>query len=365
MSNDETGIGGRPISLDQLVALNEEMAALVRAGVPLEQGLGEIARDMPGRVGEIATHLSERMQAGESLSQVLATDEKTFPPVWRAVVEAGQRSGRLASALEGLTTTVRRAAELRHAVGTALVYPLAVVGLAYGLFVFAVIRLAPVTLGAYEDLTSSSDPVLASMAWLGQTAKWWVVWPPLVLSLFLVFRWYRSGRASITQGQAATGRREGLFGRCWPCMGRSIRDGRMATFAELLSLLIKQHVPLQEAIVLAADASGDRGLSRAAQEIAGRQQSGELFEGRDSIPAPFPPLLGWLVLAGADQPGIGDTLLRTADAYRERAAHAATWTSLYLPIVLTAVFGGAATVFQAVVTIGPVYRMLYELGQPF
>lgn len=364
MSNGLTS-GGPPISLDQLVALNEEMAALVRAGVSLEQGLGEIGRDMPGRVGEIATQLGERMQAGESLSQILAADENIFPPVWRAVVQAGQRSGHLAGALEGLSTTVRRAAELRRAVGAALVYPLAVVALAYGLFVFLVVRLAPTTLGVYESLTSSSDPLLACLVSLGETAKWWAVWPPLVVLLLLVLRWYRSGRASVTQGRTAATRSSGFFRRRWASAGQSLRDGRMATFAEMLSLLIKQQVPLQEAIVLAADASGDRGLGRAAREIANRQQAGEVFDSRDAIPAPFPPLLGWLVMAGADQPGISDTLVETANSYRRRAARAATWTAMYLPIVLTAVFGGAATALQCVATFGPICRMLYELGQPF
>ena len=364
MSNGQTN-GGSPISLDQLVALNEEMAALVRAGVPLEQGLGEIGRDMPGRVGEIATQLGERMQAGESLSQILATDEKVFPPVWRAVVQAGQRSGYLAGALEGLSTTVRRAAELRRAVGSALVYPLTVVALAYGLFVFLVVHLAPTTVGVYESLTSSSDPLLTWMVWLGETAKWWAAWPPLVVVLILVIRWYRSGRASMAQGGAVTARSSGFFRRRWASVGQALHDGRMATFAEMLSLLIKQQVPLQEAIVLAADASGDRGLSRAAREVADRQQAGEVFESRDAVPVPFPPLLGWLVMAGADQPGISDTLLETADSYRRRAARAATWTAMYLPILLTAVFGGAATVLQGVAPFGPICRMLYELGQPF
>lgn len=364
MSSGRTS-NGSLISLEQLVALNEEMAALVRAGIPLEQGLGAIGHDMPGRVGEIATQLGERMQAGESLSQILATDEKTFPPIWRAVVQAGQRSGHLARALEGLSTTVRRGAELRRAVGAAMVYPLAVVALAYGLFVFLVVRLAPTTLGVYESFSSSSDPLLAWMVWLGETAKWWAFWPPLVVVLLLVFRWYRSGRASVTQGRVTTARSSGFFWRRWASASQALRDGRMATFAEILSLLIKQEIPLQEAIVLAADASGDRGLSHAAREIADRQRAGEVFESRDAIPAPFPPLLGWLVLAGADQPGIGDTLLRTADGYRQRAARAATWTAMYLPIVLTAVFGGAATVLQGVATFGPICRLLYELGQPF
>ena len=82
MSHGQPGAAGA-ISLDQLVALNDEMAALVRAGVPLEQGLTELGRDMPGRLGEIAAELGQRMGGGETLPQILAADEHRFPPVWR------------------------------------------------------------------------------------------------------------------------------------------------------------------------------------------------------------------------------------------------------------------------------------------
>jgi len=353
----------KAVSLDELIALNDEMAALVRAGVPLEQGLVEIGRDMSGRLGRTATEMGERMKAGESLPEILASDERAFPPVWRAVFEAGVRSGDLSSALEGMSTTGRRVAELRRAVGVALVYPIVVLAVAYGLFVLTVTHLAPETLRAYENLTSSSDPFLASIVGLGRTAKWWAIWPPLVVVLLLGIRWCRSGRACMSRGRTERPGRAASSRRTWPTIRQSLRDGRMATFAEILSLLVKQRIPLHEAIVLAADASGDRGLSGAAREIADRQRSGEIIGGQDRIPAPFPPLLGWQVLAGVHQPNLSETLLITADSYRQRAASAAAWASLYLPVVLTVVFGGTATLLQAMVTFGPIIKMLYELAQ--
>ena len=55
MSEGERGVKPPgPITLDQLLALNEEIAALVRAGVPLDRGLLEAGRDVRGRLGRIA-----------------------------------------------------------------------------------------------------------------------------------------------------------------------------------------------------------------------------------------------------------------------------------------------------------------------
>src|SRR6186713_2858010 len=95
------------VTLDDLIALNDEIVALTRAGVPLERGLLGLGMDVRGRLGRIARTLSERMSRGESLSEALASSGEGIPRVYRAVVEAGVRSGRLPVALEGLAAYAR------------------------------------------------------------------------------------------------------------------------------------------------------------------------------------------------------------------------------------------------------------------
>ena len=109
------------VSLDQLIALNDEIAALVRAGIPLEKGLTQLGREAPGRLGLLASRLADRMNAGESLGEILEKDKTTFPPVWRSVVLAGIRSNHLAAALESLSRTGRRAMELRRSIALGLI----------------------------------------------------------------------------------------------------------------------------------------------------------------------------------------------------------------------------------------------------
>ena len=92
-------------------------------------------RDLRGRLGRIATALSQRLDRGESLPEALEGEEQSIPPLYRAVVEAGARSGRLPIALEGLAKYVRGYSEARAAIGLALWYPLLVLTLAYALFV--------------------------------------------------------------------------------------------------------------------------------------------------------------------------------------------------------------------------------------
>ena len=102
-----------PITIDQLLALNEEIAALVRAGVPLDRGLLDAGRDVRGQLGRIAGALGRRLGRGESLVAALGAERKAIPPLYRAVVEAGTRAGRLPVALEGMARYVRGYSEAR------------------------------------------------------------------------------------------------------------------------------------------------------------------------------------------------------------------------------------------------------------
>ena len=351
----------KPASLEQLVALNDEIAALVRAGVPLEQGLNEFGREMPGQLGQMAMMLGERMKAGESLSDIVAGDERVFPPVWRAVVAAGLRSGRLSAALEGMSTTGRRVMELRRVMGLAMIYPLVVIALAYCLFLVLVTRLAPVTLNLYQDMQLSSSTALETLVWLGDTASWWAIWLPAGVIFCLVVWWHRSGQAVWSPRRAQRGWRCPLFPR-WPTVGQALRDGRMATFGEVMALLLDHDVPLHEALPLAGDASGDARLARASREVAHRLSRGEVCAKREDIPAAFPPLLGWLIASGGQQVALSRTLRQSAEMFRQRAARSANWATVYVPIVLTVVFGGTATLLQALAIFGPICQLLLDLG---
>lgn len=357
------GVGGSSkagtITLDALIALNDEMAALVRAGVPLEYGLEALGGDLPGQPGRLAQLLVTRMNSGESLSKILAEDEKTFPPVWRAVVEAGIRSGHLAAALESLSVTARRISDLRKTVGAGMVYPIVVVSLAYVLFLSLLLHLLPLMLRIQFDLTGHADRAFAMLRGLGDAAVWWAIPLPLVVAVLGGLWWSRSGRAIWAWRGKGQDWRSGRYG-----FRGTIQMSRLATFSEVMALLIKEQVPLDESLILAADASGDRSIARAAGEVAKRLRRGEHFQKREDLPEGMPPLLGWLLMSGDRQQNLSAALSRSAAVYRSRAARKAVWTAIYLPMWLTVFAGGAATLVCGIITFAPLLRLFYQLSVP-
>ncbi len=356
------------VTFDELAALSDEMAALVRAGIPLDQGLAVLADDLRGRVGRLAGAWAERVRAGEDLATILASAPEV-PLSWRSVVVAGMRSGRLAAALQGLAITVRQAEDVRRATVVSLIYPLIVAALAFGFLVFSCLTVAPILVRTYYDLVARPDPVITALDQISRAWPTWAAWAVVGCGLVLLTFWYRSGRVFRSPGDAEAG----AVDRAWAGQNRSwrwlstrqaMRDGRLAMFAELLKLMHDQQVPMSEALVLAADATGDSGLGQSARQLAERLEGGAVLTRRSDLPAGFPPLVGWSLLAGAGPTGMGRALTAAASLYRRRARHAADWALQRLPILWTVTIGGSAVLLYALVMIWPLTRLLFQLSLP-
>ncbi|MCD4726446.1 MAG: type II secretion system F family protein, partial [Pirellulales bacterium] len=112
------------MTLEQFIALNEEIAALVRSGVLLDRGLAALGDDMPGRLGKAATAVAEQTSRGEPLDRAILDQTVDLPPAYRAVVHAGLRAGRLPAALEAVAGSARRLTDTYRAAVVAVAYPL-------------------------------------------------------------------------------------------------------------------------------------------------------------------------------------------------------------------------------------------------
>ncbi|MBW3599601.1 MAG: type II secretion system F family protein [Planctomycetes bacterium] len=347
----------RSLSLDQFIALNEEMAALARAGVPLHRGLLDLRRDLPGRLGAMAGDIGRRLEQGETLEAVIADESHRFPPLYRAVMLAGVRSGNLSAALEGLAATTRRTAEMRRVVAVAMLYPVFVLLTAVVLFALLAGRWAPVVAQAYRDWDVSGRNAMESVATLGEHGFLWAPWAPVIVVLLGAVWWWRSGRAARAQ---VSGRLSALAFA--PTLARMSKAGRMASFADVLRLLIEHRVPLPEALSLAGEATGDRRLAASSKRMAEQIQRGGKAESPPGERTGFPPLLAWLLRGGAPEKQLVSALDHLSRAYRHQAHQMAQWLSLYLPLILTAAIGGTAVLIYGLTVLAPVFHLMRAMA---
>lgn len=341
------------MNLDQLVALNDELEALVRAGIPLERGLSAASGDYRGRLGQALRDLGKRLEAGERLPEAMARTGPEMPEVYRSILEAGLQSGRLAEALGGMARIGTATLEARRTIALACFYPLLVLVLAYGLFVFFLVVVFPRFVEASESLRLEDAPMVAALDRAGQTVLYWGPVAPLIL-VALVFVWNRSGRSKSLDGSKVL---TPLVARI-PWVGRMIANYRAANFADLLAHLVDHDVPLDQAVRLAGDASGSARFRWSSQRFAETLGAGETSTAPGSL-GEIPPLVAWMLTAGHRQGMLASGLRHLASAYRRKADRQAEAFRVILPGLLIVLIGSVAVLSYGLLLFIPL-RSLWD-----
>src|SRR4051812_759245 len=112
------------MTADDLAALNEQIAAMARAGLPLDQGMDSLARDMGrGRLRSVTEELARARGGGHPPPGAPPRRQGHVPPYYANLVTVGVQTGRLPEVLATLTTYARSVAATRSVVIEALFYP--------------------------------------------------------------------------------------------------------------------------------------------------------------------------------------------------------------------------------------------------
>lgn len=343
------------ISLEDLIALNDEIASLARAGVPLEIGLHGFAGGTSGRLADISTTLSERLRNGESVQDALASEHTRLPRVYRAIVEAGVKAGRLPEALQAVTGYAQSLLDVRRRISLAMIYPCIVLVMAYYLFGFFIGLLSPTMQEMYRLSENAHSPWLSLVTSAHEIVVTAGHIPPLILGVCVLW-WLTSSQFFFpTSGIAGVGL------RWFPGLGGVLRRFHLSTFSELTAMLLEHEVPLHDALRLAAEATGDKSIIHDAERLAVVVERGEpLFEGV-LVSSKFPPFMRWMLRTGDRQGALVPTLRQLAERYRRNALDRAEWFKILLPVLLTLVVGGSAVLLYILALFLPLLELFREL----
>jgi type IV pilus assembly protein PilC len=117
--------GSRVISTERFLLFNQELLALVRAGLPIVQSLDiMLERQKDPRFREVLSDIREKITSGVALSDAFASYGDMFPPIYSTSLRAGERSGDLEGVLKRFLRYQKMIVALRKRVVSALIYPL-------------------------------------------------------------------------------------------------------------------------------------------------------------------------------------------------------------------------------------------------
>ena len=336
-----------PPRLADLIALNHEIAALVKAGIPLELGLRGLSGGVPTRLGYLAERLADRLSNGLSLVEALEQEGPAVSPIYTAVVGAGLQSGRLGEALGSLTLSAQVEQDARQRVSLALVYPAIVAVLGYALFVLFVLTVAPAYLSTAEMFRFPDTIVFKTLRALHRTVPVWGGLIPAVVLLVVAGLVLLRGRRVGT-----------LMAWSWvPGVASVHRSLNWAQFVELLRLQVSHGLPLEKALRRAGDATDDWRLHEAVAQIGDELQRGSSLAEALPRAKSLPPLMRWMLATSEQQGTLVETLQLLAESYRRRAIQRATLFKFWLPVLTTVFISGAIVLIYGLLFFVPLREL--------
>lgn len=357
---DDSSTRSEKVSLEQLTAFNDEIAALVRAGIPLELGLKQLGDSVPGAAGRLSRRIGERMSAGASLQAALDEEGDHLPGVYRAVVEAGLASGRLPEALEGVSAMARALLDLHRRIVIALIYPTIVVATTWAMLVAFTVWFVPMFRSTWTSLRLEPTWSLRFVSFLHETLLYWAAGVPLLILILMLFLGYRSTmRHSSQAGRLVSGKLHRFAWFPWV-----LENFDRATFTRSMSLLLKSETPLHESIVLSAWATGNSDIINDSARVAQQLQQGESLQVSLNGARRIPVFLRWMMASGERNGNLAYVLETAGDVYLKRAHRQAEFLKSVLPVGLTIVIGGTATFLYGLVLFAPVLHLYGRLAEP-
>jgi general secretion pathway protein F len=330
------------LSPKELTLFTRQLATLTQVS-PLEESLRTIGRQSEqDHVRAIVGKVHGGVLEGRRLADALGAEPKSFPPLYRAMISAGESSGSLPTIMERLSDLMERQAVIRSKVLTAIAYPSVLATFAVCVVAALMIFVVPKVVEQFDtvgqELPLLTRLVMAVSAFLA--GYWWLL---LILIALSAFGFWRALKVESFRYRFDAI----LLGL--PVLGRLIRDLHAARMARTLSTMVASRLPLMEGLTLTASTVHNRVLRKASDEIVEAIRGGGSLSAALRRAGVFPPLLVYLAASG-ESAGRLDTMLERAADYLEREFDSFTSTALAMlePIIIILMGGIVAVIILSI-----------------
>jgi type II secretory pathway component PulF len=330
-------------TLEKVLALNEELAALDAAGIPLE--LGDTDRSTEETLAKINSSLALRTSLGQPIDKALVEDTD-LPAVYRYAVLTGLEANQPSLTLDGVSRQPAAWTDWHRTLGRALLQPLVLFVLAYVGFIFLCLLFAPMLASVYEQMRQLPN---IGVRILMVCRRWVSVWGPLVPLLLAAGAFFWNARSKMIRPQ--------LWGS-----RHYLRTITNAVFAEQVASLLSAGVPFSESVRTAAKASGAAELVAAGEVVAVHERGAILPATETQKLAILPPLLRWALTQDLGDEPLPDMLRFIGETYRQSADRQASIWQAALPTFVGAFIGGVILLVFSLSMFGPYIALLYDLA---
>ncbi len=344
-------IGRRRIPRDEFLIFNQELATLLKAGMPLVQSLDILRQRLSNPVFKaVLDDVHEKVRGGAALSEAFTAHADLFPGVYTASLVAGERSGSLDTVLRRFVTYSKVIDTVRKKTLSAMLYPAILTVLAILLVGIIVVKVVPAFSGFYSSFNQELPLVTRVIIAISDVVRG---------NLLLLVVLLGGGGVAFSSWVKRPGQRA-RFDR-WllhlPKIGTIAHKFATSQIARTLAALVGGGIPLVNALDTASTSTGNRFLGEELRIVADKVREGKGFAATLLERRVMPDVAIKMIEVGESTGALQEMLTSLADFYDEDVeTEVARFVTLVEPVML---------VFMGIVIAGVVlalYMPLFELS---
>ena len=338
------------IKLRDITIFSRQLASFMKSGMPILRALTIISQQSQNlHLRNMLDSIRVKVRDGEKFSSALSNYPRVFPPLYIAMVRAGEDSGALQEVFLRIADHRQKQEEIISRVRMALVYPAVMATVAAGtilfMFTFVMPRLMKIFSNIGEDLPAVTKILISISKWLC------LGWPWIISGIAVIFFIIRRG-VRTKAGETALSR----FKLRLPLFGNLIRRTELARFSRTLELLLKNGIPILKAIKITIPVLNNEALRQELMRSCKELEQGASFGKGLKKSKLFPAFMSNLLIMGEESGRLEEALSEIAASYeRETEEAVKVMTTLLEPLVILVM--GIVIGFIVIAMLLPVFQI--------
>lgn len=338
------------IAFNDVVNFTRQISTMITAGLTLVEALKILSQQIKkSSLLKLITQIQEEVQGGKSFADTLEKYPHVFPPIYLALVRAGEASGKLDVILGRLADNLEKSRDFKSKVKGVLVYPAIVVS---GMVIVSIIVMTvvvPRLTGLYKefgvDLPLPTKIMIAMSNFV--THQWWML---IMIIAGAVFFYLRFERSNFGQRILAT------ISLNVPIFGPLMKEATLVEITRTLSLLIEGGIPILTSLDIARDATSNVLYKEAFVNARRKVEKGYPLSDPFNEDKLFPTILGQMVSVGEQTGKLGDSLFKLSRYFETEADNAVrSLTTMIEPLIMIILGLGVGFLVMAVLL--PIYSL--------
>ncbi|MDD4061474.1 MAG: type II secretion system F family protein [Kiritimatiellae bacterium] len=322
------------MSANEVMLFTGELADLIEGGMTLGNALNCLASRGDGQSGpsQVITALRDAIIEGATFSSALEKYPKIFSPIYINMIRAGEASGAMTDVLQRLIAHFERSHAMHSKVVSAMVYPVIVLIMGFGVAVFAITYILPKFQTIFDQMGAENLPAMTKMLigisdWSKKYAIFLAI--GIVAGIFALRQWIKTPRG--------VRKWDGLKLKL-PLIKGIVASAIYANFARTLQSLLENGVPVLQALKITSQTVGNTVVGDELMTARERVTDGTTISGPLAAGGVFPQTIIDLIAIGEQTGDMPAALGHIAKRYENALERNVTiFTSALEPIMIFAV----------------------------